>query len=42
MIVCVPKISKFYYNVDISEELDSDNGTDDLEEVSEDEYQENV
>lgn len=32
------KFSKFYYNVDIGPELESDDDTEELEEISEDEY----
>lgn len=36
------KISRFYYNVDIAQELESDDDSEDLEEISEDEYQDNI
>lgn len=39
------KYSKFYYNVEIPDELEkiaSDDETDALEEISEDEYQDNI
>ena len=32
------KISRFYYNVNITQELESDDDSEDLEEISEDEY----
>lgn len=36
------KLSKFYYNVDVTDELVNNDDTDSLEEISEDEQQDNI